>query len=191
MSLNLQFTQDLSLAGCSEGYGQDKEATLSLTPGNTVEDANFDKPTQVFSPGYIEAHLSGQQVVDLDFSKLRLDSIVSKDLIARILMYPKILGLDILPYRGAGRYDNWVEVEMDNRLEGTESARVLVVAPSAEQLGCSIAHDNASFRLYFDPGAIVIVRMNGNFLLRVMVVPLSSSSSVAASYVYQWHRQQD
>jgi hypothetical protein len=82
---------------------------------------------------------------------LRLDSITSKEPTARIL-YPRVSELDISPYRGAGCYDNWVEVQLGDCPEGSESARVLVVTPTAEQVGCTITHGRVIFHLYLDPG---------------------------------------
>jgi hypothetical protein len=158
MSLNSQHKQELDTAvrdkehteECTEYIKvyteeriQNEEATLPLTE----YDPDSDEPTQAFSPLYLEA--TGNQALGLDFNKLRLHSVASIDPSARILLYPRISGLGISPYGGAGRYDNWVEVEMDDRPD--EPVKVLVVTPSSEQLGCVITHDDVNFRLYFDP----------------------------------------
>ncbi|KZN93883.1 putative serine/threonine-protein kinase KIN1-like protein [Penicillium chrysogenum] len=82
---------------------------------------------------------------------LRLDSITSKEPAARIILYPRVPELDVSPYRGAGCYDNWVEVQLADCPEGSESARVLVVTPNSEEVGCTITHDRVSFHLYLDP----------------------------------------
>ncbi len=87
-----------------------------------------------------------------------LDPVASSHPTARILICPKVDGLKISPYGEAGSYENWVNVDMKHSSSGTgagagagETIKVLVVAQSAKQIGCTISYDTVCFRLYFDP----------------------------------------
>ncbi|KAJ5170295.1 uncharacterized protein N7500_003078 [Penicillium coprophilum] len=139
---------------CREVYTQDEVATLKLT----VSDLDSDEPTQPLSPTSLEA--SEKQSSDLDFSKLRLDSVKSQDPTARILLYPRIPELQVSSYGGTGGYDKWVDVEMGDSSEETESVKVLVVAPSAKQLGCTVTYEDVIFHLYFDPAQDRLILLN-------------------------------
>ena len=157
MSLHSHSTRGRGLAGLGKSHSEKEEGILpptdlGITSGET---------TQPFSTGHIEAHLArNQQTVDLDFRKLRLDPIVAEEPTARIVMYPRVSGLNIFPSGGAGCYDNWVEVKTDDEVNGAESARLLVVAPSAEQIGCTISYEIVRFHLYFDPAQDRLILRN-------------------------------
>lgn len=92
----------------------------------------------------------GEQSLDLDFSKLRLDSATPTEPTAGLILYPKSLGLEISPYGRYRCYDSWAQVKLDNGSEQSESIQVFVVASNAEQFGCTITHDNVLFYLLFD-----------------------------------------
>ncbi|CDM26526.1 hypothetical protein CBS147339_6301 [Penicillium roqueforti] len=171
MALNSKSKRKLGQTGQSEDTEEPREdevATLPLTevdprstvgpisteagPSSTRVHPSLTEPTQTFSPPYPYLETSRNQSMDLDFSMLRLDSITSNEPTARIILYPRVIELDISPYKGAGRYDNWVEVQLGDCPEKSESARVLVVAPNAEQVGCTVTHHDMRFHLYLDPG---------------------------------------
>ncbi|KAI3195601.1 hypothetical protein CBS147311_7906 [Penicillium roqueforti] len=165
MPLNSQSKQVLSQTGRSKEHRQvyeieseDEVATLPCT----VSNPNSEEPNRISSPPVVEAGEAGEkQPMSLDFSKLRLDSVKSEDPTARILLYPRASGLEVSSYGGSGGYDNWVEVETGDSSEGTESVKVLVVAPNAKQLGCTITHDDVIFHLYFDPAQDRLILRNG------------------------------
>lgn len=157
MSLHSKHSLLPDLTDRSGGTGKNEYGIQSPADAGAIS----GETTQPFSPGHIEAHLaSKQQIVDLDFSKLRLDPIVAEEPAARIVIHPRVSGLMISPYGGTGRFDNWIEVKTDDHIDGAESARVLVVSPSAEQVGCTISHEIVCFHLYFDPAQDRLILVN-------------------------------
>ena len=137
-----------------EVFTEDEVPTLPFTASNSKS----EEPTQPFTSPSLEE--SEKQPMSLDFSKLRLDSVKSKDPTARILLYPRTSGLEVCSYGGAGDYDNWVEVEMGDNPEESDTTKVLIVAPSAKQLGCTITHEDVIFHLYFDPAQDRLILQN-------------------------------
>lgn len=157
MSLHSKYSPLSELTDRCEKDGGKEHGIQSPTDLGAIS----GETTQPFSPGHIEAHLtSKQEIVDLDFSKLRLGPIVAEEPAARIVIYPRVPGLNISPYGGTGRYNNWIEVKTDDHIDGAESARVLVVSPSAEQVGCTISHEIVCFHLYFDPAQDRLILVN-------------------------------
>ncbi|KAI1347196.1 kinase-like domain-containing protein [Xylaria sp. FL0043] len=67
---------------------------------------------------------------------------------ARILVYPKVEGLRIFPYKGTGDIGPWIDVNMGNK---AYSARVLVVTSGRHDIGCMAAYQDSVCYFFFDP----------------------------------------
>ncbi|KAI1424698.1 kinase-like domain-containing protein [Xylaria sp. FL1777] len=127
-------------------------------------------PTQAFPPGYVEGRLEtfprarqprvGQPSATLDWTTLSRDPKSAELEGARMLLYPKVKGLNIGPYNGTGQYGPWVDVKMKDK---SGSASVLVVAPGPEDIGCTIFHHDAVCRFFFDPAQDYVVFYNNSF----------------------------
>ena len=116
--------------------------------------------TQLFSAKYREVPPESRaKHPTMKLTQFQLDSSVTRDPTARILLYPRVTGLHTSPHGEDVPYDNWVEVgAADN--ESEETARVLVIAPSLKQIGCTVTHNDARFRLFFNPAADHLVFVN-------------------------------
>ncbi|KAI3331299.1 kinase-like domain-containing protein [Ustulina deusta] len=146
--------------------------------------------TQAFPPGYVEARLEtsprvAQPSETLDWSKLNQDPKPSQLEGARVLLYPKVKGFHVTPYNGTRQFGPWVDVKMDRK---PGSARVLVIAPGSEEIGCTTRYLDAFCCFFFDPANDSVVFSNhslrpfsaGKFG-REMVYPVLPSEAVSLS----------
>ncbi|KAI0803703.1 kinase-like domain-containing protein [Xylaria sp. FL0064] len=87
----------------------------------------------------------------VDWKALDQTSILPQEYPPRVLMLPVIKGVGISPHGGEGCLNNWVEVGMTDAPERSKPVKLLAIAPTSEQVGCSIAYDEVSCVLLFDP----------------------------------------
>ncbi|KAF2966376.1 hypothetical protein GQX73_g7175 [Xylaria multiplex] len=115
----------------------DDEPTQTNTEStqlNTEPTQPHEKPTpsieellQPHVPSHLGARLENQPAITLDWNRAA--------------------GVYISPYGGNKPLDHWVKVAM----EDCEPARVLIVAPNAEQIGCTVVHNDTMCHFFFNP----------------------------------------
>ncbi|KAI0964782.1 kinase-like domain-containing protein [Xylaria arbuscula] len=131
------------------------------------------EPTQAFSPGHVEARLEISPSVvkedtvsphdSVDWDKLSEDAKILELQGARIVLYPKVKGYCINPYNGTGCFGPWLDV---NKKDTTGLAKVLVVSPRHQEIGCRVIYQDAISCFFFDPAHDSVMLFNyssGNF----------------------------
>ncbi|TGJ76435.1 hypothetical protein E0Z10_g10871 [Xylaria hypoxylon] len=104
------------------------------------------EPTQLNPPEYLRALIGNHPTVTLDWNKLSILSLPDMLETARVIIHPKIGGVFFTPYGGTDSFNQWIEVTTDDHLE---PARVLVVAPKKQQIGCTVTHLDICFHIFF------------------------------------------
>ncbi|KAI0530427.1 kinase-like domain-containing protein [Xylaria digitata] len=117
------------------------------------------EPLQLDPPSRLGAsRLGTQAAAALDWNKLNVPPLLNRLRDARIVFYPRTRGVYISPYGGTEPLNNWAKVDMEDH----PPARVLIVAPNTEQIGCTVVHNDATCHLFFDPANDPIIFDNAS-----------------------------
>ncbi|KAI1111307.1 kinase-like domain-containing protein [Nemania sp. NC0429] len=160
LQLSTQSTPDSEEGSCDSGQqenpspGEGNKSSLQLLmEGRRPESAEKGWPYAVFD----EDHRTILVVYDpedleesdeddnneayrLDWGELHKSPIWSGIAGARILMSPKARDVNIIPYDGfSRRYQRWINVPKEGQ---SNPARVLAVAPSPKQIGCTVGRND-------------------------------------------------
>jgi len=160
--------------GCSARSPED-ERTQPLSP--PMPDTAIDTGANQNDAASLSAEApnaapetSGQDEFMMRLTKPRLDTFIARNPAARMLIYPRVSGLNIAPHGPHGenaQYDNWVDVDepaSDTDNSSTQARLWLAITQNSRQIGCTVTRDESGdpccFRLYFDSAADRLVLRN-------------------------------